>query len=130
MPDAANANKSPQPNRLDPSEIVGESAIAHVGPTLESDPEFNDIENKDHASPEGQLAGESGSCEVDPRAIVEDVLDASTGPRAEAPRTGRRPEPLITHLEGDTSSDPHTDVGPDNATTVQHRGEGKPRTDH
>lgn len=36
---------------------------------------------------------------------------------------GGRPEPLKTRLPGDTSSDPHTDVGPDNATTVQHRGE-------
>jgi hypothetical protein len=26
------------------------------------------------------------------------------------------------------SSDPHTDVGPDNATTVQHRGEGNKRS--
>jgi len=38
-----------------------------------------------------------------------------------------RPEPLKTRLPGDTSSDPHTDVGPDNASTVQHRGESKDR---
>jgi len=30
-------------------------------------------------------------------------------------------EPLKTRLPGDTSSDPHTDVGPDNASNLQER---------
>ena len=36
--------------------------------------------------------------------------------------SGMRVEPLKTRLPGDTSSDPHTDEGPDNATSLQKRG--------
>jgi hypothetical protein len=32
---------------------------------------------------------------------------------------GSRAEPLKTRLPGDTSSDPHTDVGADNATNLR-----------
>ena len=44
-------------------------------------------------------------------------------------KLGQTPEPLKTRLAGDTSSDPHTDVGPDNATTVQARREGNQTQD-
>ncbi len=43
---------------------------------------------------------------------VNNLEDAAGTPLAEAS------EPLITRLPGDTSSDPHTDLGPDNATTA------------
>ncbi len=35
------------------------------------------------------------------------------------------PAPLITRLPGDTSSDPHTDVGEDNATELDRRRAGE-----
>lgn len=38
-----------------------------------------------------------------------------------ADRLGEVPETLHTRLPGDTSSDPHTDLGPDNATNLQRR---------
>lgn len=113
--------------RGDPNELAGESAIAHVERTLESDPEFNGIGSKGYDTPEAQIAGEAGSGEVDTRKVSEEGFDPRTGRRTQAPRTARRPEPLVTHLAGDTSSDPHTDVGRDNATTVQQRGERKGR---
>lgn len=94
-------------------------AIHHVGPTLESDPEFNNIPSS-RPTPEAiidkigvPLPGEGIDRAIDARPALEN-------------RT-RRGELLRTHLAGDTSSDPHTDVGPDNATTVQHRGEPRPR---
>lgn len=123
--DEAATREKPQPNRGSPSEIHGESALSHVGPTLESDPELNGIGSKGYDTPEAAIAGEAGSGEVDTSAVSEDGFDPIPGLRTEAPRTGRRPEKLITHLAGDTSSDPHTEVGPDNATNVQNRGEGK-----
>ena len=82
-------------------------AVRHVGPTLEAD------ETKDGR----ELAD-----------AVDILRDASSSvsryeppPHATAPRED--PEPLKTRLPGDTSSDPHTDVGRENAATVQHRGE-------
>lgn len=131
MPDPvrnqANTRQSPQPNRVESSEVAGEAAIPHVGPTLESDPEFNGIGSKGYDTPEAQIAGEAAGGDVDTHAVSEEGFDPVTGRRTRAPRTGRPPERLITHLAGDTSSEPHTDVGPDNAATVQRRGEQKPR---
>lgn len=114
-------------NRVEPVEGAGQSAIPHVGPTLESDPEFNGIGSKGYDTPEAQIAGEAGSGDVDFRAVTEDGFDVLTGRRTQAPRTGRPPERLRTHLAGDSSSDPHIDVGPDNATTIQKRGEERRR---
>lgn len=125
--DEANTHEKPQPNRVSRDEIHGSSALSHVGPTLESDLEFNGIGSKGYDTPEAAIAGEAPSGEIDSSAVSEEGFDPVIGRRTEAPRTGRRPERLITHLAGDTSSEPHTDVGPDNATTVQHRGERKER---
>jgi hypothetical protein len=101
------------------SNEVDVPAIHHVGPTLESDPEFNDIPSS-RPTPEAvidkfgvPLPGEGVDRDIDALPELEN-------------RTARG-ERLRTHLAGDTSSNPHTDVGPDNATTVQHRGEPQPR---
>ena len=48
--------------------------------------------------------------------MEEDDFDPLSGRTSEV-----LPEPLKTRLPGDTSSDPHTDVGPDNATSLQER---------
>lgn len=90
-------------------------AIRHVGPTLESDPEYLELAGSAGPTPEAQIAEEAQSAEANVR------VDPLSGEVLE----DNEPEPLKTRLPGDTSSDPHTDVGPDNATTVQHRGERK-----
>lgn len=115
--------KKYKPTRLDPSEIVGTSAVRHVGKTLESDPEYNELPERADA-PEFQMGSAGGtdlSANPDMSAAGFSIegVDRIDGPGAE-----RGSEPLKTHLAGDTSSDPHTDLGPDNATTVQKRGEG------
>jgi hypothetical protein len=86
-------------------------AIRHVGPTLESE-----------ETTEGQELADA----------VTSLQDANSGtsiyePRPDAARVKDRNEPLKTRLPGDTSSERHTDVGPDDATTVQHRGENSGR---
>lgn len=90
------------------------SAVRHVGPTLESDPEYDGHPMTESSSPEEQMAAQRNVLGVDLLALsAEDAgLLGST-----------EPEPLKTRLPGDTSSDPHTDLGPDNATTVSSRGE-------
>jgi len=88
----------------------------HVGRTLESDPEYND-------QPARELAPEAGL--IDPHGndltAGPDLRDTTQRLRAEF----GPPEPLRTRLPGDTSSDPHTDLGSDNATSVQDQGEEK-----
>lgn len=79
-------------------------AIRHVGPTLEQDERYLTIERNE--LPENIIA-EQG------------LIEATANPdpyEREAEAMGA--EPLRTRLPGDTSSDPHTDVGPDNATTL------------
>lgn len=111
-----------QPNRLDPSEIVGTSAVRHVGKTLESDPEYNELPQRADA-PELQMSSAGGTdISATPNMSAGSDPLEGTG-RITGPGTDQRTEPLKTRLPGDTSSDPHTDVGPDNAATVQHRGE-------
>jgi hypothetical protein len=96
---------------------VSVPAIHHVGPTLESDPEFRNVPSRQ--TPESiidkigaPLPGEGIDRDID--ALPELENRAAGGER------------LRTHLAGDTSSDPHTDLGSglgtDNASAVQHRG--------
>jgi hypothetical protein len=94
------------------------SAVRHVGRTLESDPEYIDLPSTGYPTPEAEIAAEAATAEPDIRAVVDDGFDPISGRE----RTGAEAEPLKTRLPGDTSSDPHTDVGPDNAATVQNRG--------
>lgn len=101
------------------AEEVSVPAIRHVGPTLESDPEYLELVGSGETTPEAQIAEQAATAEPDVRKLLDQGIDPLSGHEVEA----RQPEPLKTRLPGDTSSDPHTDVGPDNATTVQHRGE-------
>jgi hypothetical protein len=91
-------------------------AIRHIGKTLESDPEFYAVATPGYSTPEAQIAAEAGPVDVDQRRMEEDDFDPLSGRTLED-----RPEPLKTRLPGDTSSDPHTDVGPDNASNLQER---------
>ena len=91
-------------------------AIRHVGKTLESDPEYYAVATPGYSTPEAQIAAEAGPVDVDQRRMEEDDFDPLSGRTFED-----RPEKLKTRLPGDTSSEPHTDVGPDNATNVQKR---------
>jgi hypothetical protein len=82
-------------------------AVRHVGPTLESEGVFLPSDEL----PENRIAAE-GLVEdtVNMRAVTADDYDR------EAEAMGA--EPLRTRLPGDTSSEPHTNVGPDNATVL------------
>jgi len=91
-------------------------AIRHIGKTLESDPEYYVVATPGYSTPEAQIAAEAGPVDVDQRRMEEDDFDPLSGRTLED-----RPEPLKTRLPGDTSSDPHTDVGPDNASNLQER---------
>jgi hypothetical protein len=91
-------------------------AIRHVGKTLESDPEYYAVAAPGYSTPEAQIAAEAGPVDVDQRRMEEEDFDPLSGRTLED-----RPEPLKTRLPGDSSSDPHTDVGPDNATNLQER---------
>lgn len=94
-------------------------ATRHVGKTLESDPEYNDQPGRELAPQAGLISrgGNDLTASPDMRA-GSDPLNGKV-----IAITGDLVEPLKTRLPGDTSSDPHTDVGPDNATNLQHRGE-------
>ena len=109
-------NKAARPNESSQTTIT--PANRHVGKTLESDPEYNDRPDT------AQIGTGSGTS----RKVGTDIT-ASPDMRVSDPLLGteitpdRRAERLKTRLPGDTSSDPHTDVGPDNATNLQHRNE-------
>ncbi len=90
------------------------SAVRHVGKTLESDPKYLSLSERGGASPEAQVAADLSEAQQSGYEATRELR----GPIAE-------PEPLKTRLPGDTSSDPHTDVGRDNAATVQNRGESR-----
>lgn len=104
-----------------PAKEVSIPAIRHVGPTLESDPEYIDLIGSGGLTAEAQIARDAAQAEPDTRELVEKGVDPLTGREVLA----GEPERLKTRLPGDTSSDPHTDVGPNNATNLQRRGERK-----
>jgi hypothetical protein len=103
------------------SNEVSVPAIHHVGPTLESDPEFYGLATGGQ-TPEAQIAEQGATAVPDVREMIERGLDPLSGLEREAGEGER----LRTRLPGDTSSDTHTDVGSDNAATVQRRGEAQP----
>lgn len=112
-----NRQNDEQSQQPDPLQGVTEiPAIRHVGKTLESDPEYYAVATPGYSTPEAQIAAEAGPVDVDQRRMEEDDFDPLSGRTLED-----RPEPLRTRLPGDTSSDPHTDVGPDNASNLQER---------
>lgn len=76
------------------------SLIGHIGPTLESDPEYDETGGPETLE-EAELSGAA-------RSLSEEDYDTIVGPSDD-------PEPLKTRLPDDTSSDPHTDLEPENA---------------
>ena len=111
----------------DDERIISTPAIRHVGRTLESDPNYVDDDREgENLTPEAQIANIGAAPEATMgRGATDLSADVSSTDDASKVRMGRNagPEPLKTRLPGDTSSDPHTDLGPENATTVQRRGE-------
>jgi hypothetical protein len=110
-------------------ELTSSPAMRHVGRTLESDPKYLETEAEvDGLTPEAQIANIGAPADTTmgrgATDLSADVSSSDDLSKARARNAGS--EPLKTRLPGDTSSDPHTDVGPDNATTVQQRGERLP----
>ena len=116
-PENTRRNRQKDTQGREPDPLSGATeipAVRHIGKTLESDPEYYAVATPGYSTPEAQIAAEAGPVDVDQRRMEEDDFDPLSG------RTlGDRPEPLKTRLPGDTSSDPHTDVGPDNASNLQ-----------
>ena len=101
-------------------------AVRHVGRTLESDPEYLEREGDGNdLTPEAQIANVGAPADSTMSRGATDLSAdvSSTDDAAKARARDAGPEALKTRLPGDTSSDPHTDLGPDNATNVQRRGE-------
>lgn len=93
----------------------------HVGKTLESDPEYNEHPSREMAPQLGLIDPHGNDITASPN--MHAGSDPLTGTEISETGSGLRVEPLKTRLPGDTSSDPHTDLGPANGTSVQHRGE-------
>lgn len=91
-------------------------AVRHVGKTLEAEGVF---------LPTGELPENT----IADEGLVEDThnLRAATADQYDLEAEAMGAEPLRTRLPGDTSSEPHTNVGPDNATTVD---DDRPRGGH
>jgi len=111
----------------DDEQMITTPAIRHVGRTLESDPQYMGEENAlSDSTPEAQIANIGAPPDATMgRGATDLSADVSSTDDAAKAATGRNAgtEALKRRLPGDTSSDPHTDLGPDNATTVQRRGE-------
>ena len=123
--------KQPRPddlrrNREETSDLLAGAtvipAIRHIGKTLESDPEYYAVATRGYSTPEAQIAAEAGPVHIDQRRMEEDDFDPLSGRTLED-----RPEALKTRLPGDSSSDPHTDLGPDDASNIQERQDAPER---
>ncbi len=112
--------RNPQSTQLSTPRTAADSSVRHVGRTLESDPEYYDQPSRELA-PAAALISRSGN----DLTATPDMRDGSE----RLPYThiigGSGQESLKTRLPGDTSSDPHTDLEPDNANAVQLRRERK-----
>lgn len=124
MTDHNNSAQTSKIARGRDDETTAIPAIRHVGRTIESDPAYPDVESDD-LTPEAQIANIGAPPDTTMGRGATDLSAdvSSTDDLAKARAANSGPEPLKTRLPGDTSSDPHTDLGPDNATSVQHRGE-------
>ncbi len=121
-----NRKTSPKRNKTKPDqEVTSTPAVHHVGRTLESDPKYFDVDRQaEGLTPEAQIANVGAPADTTMgRGATDLSADVSSTDDAAKARRNAGPEPLKTGLPGDTSSDPHTDLGPDNATSVQRRGE-------
>lgn len=109
MPEKQNKHPQQQPATKTGEQKTGEQrmdAVRHVGKTLESEGTFLPTGEL----PENRIEAEGMTETVDIYAVTEDAYDR------EADAMGA--ERLRTRLPGDTSSEPHTDVGTDNATNL------------
>jgi hypothetical protein len=130
MPDQTNRREPAQPE----SQESITDATRHVGRTLESEGNFGNVTGTalPIANRESGNSAEGAPDAVEVRRIGQDRGEAPDSyTDASDPSTAgllsRATPPLRTRLPGDTSSDPHTDLGPDNASTVQNRPEEKDR---
>ena len=98
--------KKSEEQNANPPQAQQQDAIRHVGKTLESE----GIYMPTGELPENRIEMEGMTEAVDDNAVTDDQYDR------EANAMGA--ERLRTRLPGDTSSDPHTDEGPDNAATL------------
>jgi hypothetical protein len=87
----------------------------HVGPTLEAEGKYDDVLGTGLPTSESQIESDASADTLTVRTIHED--------RQRLSARNIEPVPLKTRLPGDTSSEPHTDVGSDNATTAHARRE-------
>lgn len=121
MPDSSNKPQQKQSKEELSESHSAVSAVRHVGKTLESDPEYNDRPSRELAPEIGLRDPHGNDITASPNMYA--GSDPLVGTELSETGSGLRVERLKTRLPGDTSSDPHTDVGPDNATNLQHRGE-------
>jgi hypothetical protein len=120
MPDSKNESQVNRSKEERAQTQSAQSAVRHVGKTLESDPEYNERPSRELA-PEIGLIDRSGN-DISASPNMYAGSDPLIGTELSDTGSGMRVEPLKTRLPGDTSSDPHSDVGPDNATNLQNRG--------
>ena len=121
MPDRTNKPQQNQSGDERAQSQSAQSAIRHVGKTLESDPEYNERPSRELAPQIGLRDPHGNDITASPN--MHAGSDPLIGTELSETGSGLQVEPLKTRLPGDTSSDPHTDVGPDNATNLQRRGE-------
>lgn len=87
-------------------------AVRHVGPTLESEEEQPYVPARDEEVSREEIAKDSDL-------HVHKVETHGRETRiVEEGKPGTEAEPLHTRLAGDTSSDPHTDTGPETPRPV------------
>lgn len=112
-----------QTDRATPAQFTSADALAHVGRTLESEGIYDDLLGTYVLDPEGKVEKDIGLVSVEPGPVVTELsYDTVCDCVIAAPGA----EPLKTRLPGDTSSDPHTDVGQDNAANVPGRDQEEP----
>lgn len=100
-------------NKQKSKEVV--DALHHVGPTLESEEKQPYVPAREDQVSKEELAAESDL-------HVHRVETHGRETRiVEEGKPGSEPEPLRTRLAGDTSSDPHTDIGPETPKPVNQR---------
>jgi hypothetical protein len=122
-----------QPNRREPAQPQSHDSIMdatrHVGRTLESEGNFGDVIGTalPIANPESGNPAEAAPDTVEVRSVGQACEDTNAPDPSTLGLVSNTTPPLRTRLPGDTSSDPHTDLGPDNASTVQNRPGGKDR---
>jgi hypothetical protein len=116
--------KKRQTERATPAQFTGSDALAHVGRTLESEGIYDDVLGTYVLDPERNVEQEIRSVDVEPGVVVTELsYDTVCDCVTPAPAA----EPLKTRLPGDTSSDPHTDIGQDNAANVRGHRDEEPR---